>query len=601
LIEQEIRFTTASDGVSICYATVGQGPPLVKAPNWLSHLEYDWRSPVWRHWWEELAKDHFLVRFDQRGTGLSDWAVEDMSFEARIRDLEAVVDAVGLERFALLGISQGGACAAEYAIRHPEKVTHLVQYGAFANGFATRENTQEEVAEWEALTTLMGQGWGRDDALYRQIFTSKFMPGANAEHMARFNDLQRVSASPENAVRTNRATAQLDVAGRLSQVTTPTLVLHARDELQVSFAQGRRLASLIPNSRLVPLEGRNHILMEDEPAWPVFLSEIRRFLAAPDTPGTTPVAASPAPSGIQSPSGQENSGAGAADQEAHSLIAGMDSISLSRFSVVPGYAKYDEGVRNILKDARQKIVEGLQNSGGRRDNHLFWAPPGSGKTYFVQQTVTSLSTEVRYQELNLAGLTQDELLAALGELERHTGPCLCLIDEVDAKPEEIWPYEVLLPSLDAAVQRDTGLVFVLAGSSGSSISEMKQRLAARPKGTDLLSRIPSVNEYQIPSMTLGDRILVVLSQLRQAGQEAGRDVLSVEKLGLYYVAVTPRLANARQLREFAVRAVRRMPDGEDRVKYDHLFSAGDEENKEFYMAAVHSAGDLVNRYVSVGD
>ena len=283
------------------------------------------------------------------------------------------------------------------------------------------------------------------------------------------------------------------------------------------------------------------------------------------------------------------------------MVGGMDTIVLSRFYVVPGYTKYDEGVRNILKDARQKIAEGLQQSGGRRDNHLFWAAPGSGKTYFVQQTVTSLSTEVRYQELNLAGLTQDEFLAGLDELERYDGPCLCLIDEVDAKPEEIWPYEVLLPYLDAAVERGTGLVFVLAGSSGSSISEMKQRLAARPKGADLLSRIPGVNEYQIPAMGLGDRILVALSQLRQAGREAGRDVQSVEKLGLYYVAVTPRLANARQLREFAVRAVQRMPDGEDRVKYDHLFSAGDEENKEFYIQAVPEAGDLVNRYVSVGD
>ncbi len=283
------------------------------------------------------------------------------------------------------------------------------------------------------------------------------------------------------------------------------------------------------------------------------------------------------------------------------MIGGMDTIALSRFYVVPGYAKYDEGVRNILKDARQKIAEGLQQTRGRRDNHLFWAAPGSGKTYFVQQTVASLAGEVRYQELNLAGLTQDEFLSGLDELECYNGPCLCLIDEIDAKPEESWPYEVLLPYLDGAVERETGLVFVLAGSSGSSISEMKQRLGARPKGADLLSRIPGVNEYQIPAMGIGDRILVALSQLRQAGKEADRDVQSVEKLGLYYVAVTPRLANARQLRELAVRAVQRMPDGEDRVKYDHLFGAGDEENKEFYIQAVPAMGNLVNRYVSVGD
>ena len=292
------------------------------------------------------------------------------------------------------------------------------------------------------------------------------------------------------------------------------------------------MAASIPNARFVPLEGKNHILLEDEPAWPVLLSEVRRFINAADTPETTTIPAEPVPSAIQAPPSQGDVEAKAADKEAHSLIAGMDTIILSRFWVVPGYAKYDETVRNILKDARQKIAEGLRGFGGRRDNHLIWAPPGSGKTYFVQQTAASQSIEVRYQELNLAGLNQDEFLSGLDELERYNGPCLCLIDEVDAKPEEVWPYEVLLPYLDAAVERDTGLVFVLAGSSGSSISEMKQRLAVRPKGSDLLSRIPGVNEYQIPAMGLGDRILVVLSQLRQAGKEAGRDVQSVEKLGL---------------------------------------------------------------------
>ena len=186
-------------------------------------------------------------------------------------------------------------------------------------------------------------------------------------------------------------------------------------------------------------------------------------------------------------------------------------------------------------------------------------------------------------------------------MDGFTDPCLCLIDEVDAKPEEVWPYEVLLPYLDAAVERNARFVFVMAGSSGSSVSEMKQRIAARPKGNDMLSRIPGGNEYQIPAMRVGDRVLVVISQFLQAGREAGKEVQSVEKLGLYFVVATPRLANARQLREFAVRAVDRMPPGEDRIKYDHLFGAGDPENKTFWAQSSGSAGDLVNRYLAVRD
>ena len=283
------------------------------------------------------------------------------------------------------------------------------------------------------------------------------------------------------------------------------------------------------------------------------------------------------------------------------MISGMDEVSLGRFSVVPGYSKFDEVTRNVLKDARQKIVEGMGQPTGKRENHLFWAAPGSGKTYFAVQTVASLPGNVLYHELNLAQLTEPEFLAGLREMDGFTDPCLCLIDEVDAKPEEVWPYEVLLPYLDAALERNARFVFVMAGSSGSSVSEMKQRIAARPKGNDMLSRIPGGNEYQIPAMRVGDRVLVVISQFLQAGREAGKEVQSVEKLGLYFVVATPRLANARQLREFAVRAVDRMPPGEDRIKYDHLFGAGDPENKTFWAQSSGSAGDLVNRYLAVRD
>ena len=598
-MEQEIQFTTASDGVSICYSTVGSGPPLVKAPNWLGHLEFDWRSPVWRHWWEELAKDHLLVRFDQRGSGLSDWSVEDVSFAAHVGDLESVVDALGLERFVLLGVSQGGAFAVEYAVRHPERVSELILYGSYPRGRAFRG--PEEAAKAEAESILINTGWGQDNPAYRQLFTSMFMPEATPEQMNWFNELQRVSASPENAFRIVTAAATIDVLDRLPLVSVPTLVLHGREDARVSFDVGRRLAAGIPSARFVPLESKNHILLEGEPAWQVFLSEFRKFVGTEsgdgsrssakvaEEPDVTTTAISPARA-------NEN-----VERDAFSLIGEMDSISLSRFDVVPGYSKYDEPTRNVLKDARQKIAEGFQQRGQKRENHLFWAAPGSGKTYFVQRASSTLLGTVHYQEINLAKVSQEEFISDLRQLDEASGPCLCLVDEIDAKPEEVWPYEVLLPYLDAAVERSAPYIFVMAGSSGSSIDEMKQRIAARAKGNDLLSRVPGINEYQIPSMGIGDRLLVALSQFRQAAQEAGKEVQSVEKLGLYYVALKPLLGNARQLREFAVRAVQRMPAGEDRIKYDHLFSAGDPENKAFWAQALSTAGEYDNRFVAVAD
>ncbi|MFQ5756972.1 MAG: alpha/beta fold hydrolase, partial [Acidiferrobacterales bacterium] len=214
-LEQEIRFCTASDGVRIAYATVGEGPPLVKAANWLNHLEYDWQSPVWRHVPRELAKDHLLVRYDERGNGLSDWDVDDISFEAFVRDLETVVDAVGLERFALLGISQGCPVSVAYAVRHPGRVTHLVLYGGFVKGVLKR-GSQELIEREQALQTLIRQGWGQENPAFRQIFTSRFIPGATMEQMQWFNDLERVTASPANAVRLRQAVGEIDVSSLVS-------------------------------------------------------------------------------------------------------------------------------------------------------------------------------------------------------------------------------------------------------------------------------------------------------------------------------------------------------------------------------------------------
>ncbi len=292
-MNQQIGFCTTADDVRICYATVGQGTSLVKAPNWLSHLEFEWQSPVWRHWWRDLSRDFQVVRFDQRGCGLSDRNVDEISFEAWVNDLESVVDHIGLERFALMGISQGGAVAIEYAVRHPERVSHLVLYGAYARGAAKRGPAALE--EREALLTLTTQGWGRNNPAYRQVFTSRFIPGASAEQMDWFNELQRTSTSLENATRIMTAYGDIDVLDRLARVGAPTLVLHAREDVVSPVEEGRRLASLIPNARFVTLDSANHLPLEDEPAWQVLLAEIRGFLGgAPSSQGAaTPSEAEP--------------------------------------------------------------------------------------------------------------------------------------------------------------------------------------------------------------------------------------------------------------------------------------------------------------------
>ena len=602
-MEQQIRFCTSADGTRIAYATAGQGPPLVKAANWLSHLEFDWQSPVWRHWLEELARDHLLVRYDERGCGLSDWTVEDFSFDGWVRDLETVVDALGLDRFPLLGISQGGPVAITYAVRHPERVSHLILYGTYARGLAKRGLTADEIEEQRAVLTLTKQGWGRDNPAYRQIFTTSFIPEASTEQMRWFNDLQRESTSPDNAVRFLREFSKIDVVDLVSEVSVPTLVLHARDDGRCPFEEGRRVAAGIADARFVPLEGRNHILLESEPAWGAFLAEIRRFLGVKSADAPLGERAIHARKATQesAPTGEGGGAADVESQEARSSISELDVVVLSRFNVIGNYIRYDETVRNVLKDARQKIVSGLNRPGRKRENHIIWAAPGSGKTYFVEQVGASLAGSIHYLELNLAKHSESEFLAALGELESHGQPCLCLVDEIDAKPDETWPYEALLPYLDAGPERGLPFVFVLAGSGGESVVELKQRLAGRTKGKDLLSRIPSENEFEIAPLGILDRVIVVLGQFGQAAREAGREIRAVEKLALYYVAVNPRLSNARQLREFAVRAVDRAGPDEDRVKYDHLFGAGDPENKQFWMQAGAVGGDFQNRFVIVED
>jgi TolB-like protein/Flp pilus assembly protein TadD len=279
------------------------------------------------------------------------------------------------------------------------------------------------------------------------------------------------------------------------------------------------------------------------------------------------------------------------------LVGGLSSLRMDDYAVVGSYTRYDEHVREQLKDARLRIAESCAQPARRRDNHLVWAAPGSGKTYFIEQAAGSLEG-VGYLELNLAKLDEDDLRSGL---ERATvgGPLVCLLDEVDAKPEASWPYEVLMPFLDVNLERGGGFVFVLAGSSGGTIGEFKERIAARPKGADLLSRVPEANEWEIPPMAAGDRILVALSQMLNAAGEVGRPVAAVEKLALYYLAAAPHLGNARQLREFAVRAVARGSLSSDRVRYDDLFDSGDPENKRFWASVMPTAGELENAFVRV--
>jgi len=274
---QDVRFCTSPDGVQIAYALVGSGPPLVKAPNWMSHLEYDWKSPVWRHLMQELASDRTLIRFDQRGNGLSDWRVDDISFGRFVQDLETVVDAVGLDRFPLLGISQGCAISVAYAVRNPERVSALVLYGGYSRG---RKNVGSEVEaeKADAYATMIRHGWGQDNPSFRQLFTSAFMPDATPDQVNWFNELQRVSAAPEVAARIQSANDNMDVSKLLPQVHVPTLVLHVREDGIVPFEEGRRLAASIPNARFVSLEGRNHLMLEDEPAWTRFVTEVQNFL-----------------------------------------------------------------------------------------------------------------------------------------------------------------------------------------------------------------------------------------------------------------------------------------------------------------------------------
>jgi pimeloyl-ACP methyl ester carboxylesterase/DNA-binding CsgD family transcriptional regulator len=281
-MQQTIRFVKTRDGVRLAVGVSGGGQPLIKSANWLSHLEFDWQSPVWRHWFQFFSGHHQLVRYDPRGCGLSDWEVDDLSQAKQLSDLEAVVDAMGFERFPLLGISQGGATCIEYAVRHPERVTKLVLYGAYAEGWGQRGDESRRAGL--ALVELIRQGWGQDNPAFRQLFGSLFIPDARAEQVRWFSDLMRTTTRPALAARIFESFGNINVRSLLSEVKVPTIVIHARGDGRIPLDQGRLLASEIAGAHFVTLEGRNHILIEEEPAWDRFKECFNEFLNVIDEP-----------------------------------------------------------------------------------------------------------------------------------------------------------------------------------------------------------------------------------------------------------------------------------------------------------------------------
>jgi class 3 adenylate cyclase/pimeloyl-ACP methyl ester carboxylesterase len=275
-LQQQVNFCRAPDGVRLAWAKVGEGPPLVKAANWMNHLEYDWQRPVWSHFLEALAANHTLIRYDARGNGLSDWDVDEISLDAWVSDLETVVDAAGVTRFPLLGISQGCAISIAYAVRHPKRVSHLILYGGFALGGLKRSPAEKE--KREAMATLMRLGWGTDDSSFRQLFTLQFIPDGSKEQIDEFNEMQRRTTSPECAERYFRAVGEIDVRDLLPQVQAPTLVMHVRGDRMQPFEAGRQMAAGIPGARFVALPGQNHMFQPDEPASDRFFEELSLFL-----------------------------------------------------------------------------------------------------------------------------------------------------------------------------------------------------------------------------------------------------------------------------------------------------------------------------------
>jgi pimeloyl-ACP methyl ester carboxylesterase/transcriptional regulator with XRE-family HTH domain len=276
--QQTVAFTQASDGVKLAYGSVGHGPVVVKASNWMNHVETDFDNPIWAELFAGIVRTHRLIHYDGRGIGLSDWQVDEVSFEAFVRDLEAVIDASGAKRVSLLGVSMGGATAMAYAARHPERVEKLILHGTFATG-RRRRRTNVDAEKAELFLSLMRNGWGTADSAFMKAFACLYFPRASTGDLGWFVELQNRSANASNAVRIRDACDALDVADQLASVTASTLVTHSRSDLVVPMEQGRAVAAAIPGARFVALDTDNHLVMPDDPAWPRFIDAVERHLA----------------------------------------------------------------------------------------------------------------------------------------------------------------------------------------------------------------------------------------------------------------------------------------------------------------------------------
>lgn len=277
LARQQIKFCNTKDNTRIAYASIGEGYPIIKAANWLSHLEFDWNAPIWSPLFRQLGGRHRFIRYDERGNGLSDWNVKDLSFNAFVDDLDTVVKQTGLEKFALLGISQGASVSIEYAVNNPDKVSHLILFGGYASGWRINAS-HEEIEEREAIITLTKTGWGQDNPAYRQIFSTTFMPSANKEELDWFNEFQRQTTSPENAARYLSVFGDIDVRDKLAKVQVPTLVIHSLDDQRIPIEVGQSIAAQIPNAEFTGLRSDGHLLLGREPASDVFVQTINDFI-----------------------------------------------------------------------------------------------------------------------------------------------------------------------------------------------------------------------------------------------------------------------------------------------------------------------------------
>jgi pimeloyl-ACP methyl ester carboxylesterase/DNA-binding CsgD family transcriptional regulator len=280
----QIRFCKSSDGVGLAYTQDGHGPAMIEVATWLNHVEYDWKSPIWKARLAKLTGNFALTRYDGRGCGLSDQDPKSLTFDDLVADLEAVVEAAGLRQFVLLGCCQGGPVAIAYAARHPERVSHLILYGAYARGKLVRNSSPQDFDEAETMLKLVELGWGRDNPAFRQVYTSLLIPDSRPEQYSWFIDMQRMTISPQNVVRLMRSLDRVDISHLLPSISAPTLVMHARHDRRIPFAEGHLIANSIPNSEFIPLESINHLLLEHQSAWRQFIDEMEHFLRVKGLP-----------------------------------------------------------------------------------------------------------------------------------------------------------------------------------------------------------------------------------------------------------------------------------------------------------------------------